>query len=301
MKRVFKTIIEQLKSLPFISGKRVLVLMAIVCISVGLNAGTIHWITFINTDDPNVGESDKNAKAIIYDRLIRTVNLELGQYGYDHKIYDYYSGNFTKQDCMNVVNNIKCDNNDIIVFYYIGHGMRLSKDTTYKYPTVFFDNDIKNGIPLSWIHQSLKDKEARLTLTIAVSSNTYLEGGQMSEITDVLLPSVQNCSEISQNASQYKSSIASGFLGYKGDIIICSASPGQCSWAAQTPFGSMDVFTYVFVSSYESKTFVKDFLWPDFLKEVSGSTEEATKDMPLSGVQTPVFDFNLERIYMLNQ
>ena len=288
-------------SFPHISGKKVLAFMAIICISVSLNASTIHWITFINTDEPNIGEPDKNAKSLIYDRLVRTVNMELSQYGYDYKMYDYYSGNFTKQDCMNVVNNIKCDTNDIIVFYYIGHGRRLSKDTTNKYPTLFFDTDVKNGIPLSWIHQSLKDKKARLTLTIAVSSNTYLEGDQMSDITDVLLPSVQNCSEIPQNASQYKSSIASGFLGYKGDIIICSASPDQCSWAAQTPLGIMDVFTYVFISSYESKMFSKDFLWSVFLKDVSESTEEATKDMPLYGVQTPIFDYNLKRMYTPNK
>ena len=302
MRRVFKTKIEQLKEFPFIGGKKVLAFIATICISVGLNASTIHWITFINTDDPHVGESDKNAKSLIYDRLVRTVNLELSQYGYDHKIYDFYSGNFTKQNCMNVVNSLVCDTNDIIVFYYIGHGYRVSKDTTrYKYPTLLFGNDIKSSIPLSWIHQSLKDKKAKFTLTIAVSSNIITEGIQEVDITDVLLPSVQNCSEISPNSFQYKSSLASAFLGCKGDIIICSASPGQCSWAVQTPFGSMDVFTYVFISSYESIMFGKDFLWPDFLKVISGATEEATKDMPLYDVQTPIYDYNLKRIYKPNQ
>ena len=279
------------------NSKRVLFILVSVCISILMNASTIHWITFINTDDPNVGHAGKNSKDFLYSRLINTVNTELNQYGFNPNIYDFYSGNFTRENCMNVVKNIECEANDIIVFYYIGHGMRISEDTIhFKYPTLLFDDDFKSGIPLSWIHQSLKDKNARFTLTIAVSSNTYfdLEGNQMTEITDVLLPSVQNCSETSENVSQYKSTAANAFLGYKGDIIISSASPGQCSWAAQTPFGSMDVFSYVFVSSFESKLFGKDFLWADFLKEVSKATEEATNDMPFSGVQTPIFDYNLK-------
>ena len=133
----------------------------------------------------------------------------------------------------------------------------------------------------------------RLTLTIAVSSNTYLEENQMRDITNVLLPSVQNCSEISPNTSQYKSSTASAFLGYKGDVIICSASPGQCSWAAQTPFGIMDEFTYVFISSYEGKMFDKDFSWLDFLKDISVNTSELAKSSTYGEMQVPIYDCNL--------
>lgn len=302
MKQFFQTKLEQ--HLLSFRDKRILFILASVCISILMNASTIHWITFINTDDPNVGPSDKNAKSFLYARFVDTVSSELSLYGYKHNIVDYYDGSFTKQNCMNVVKNIECEVNDIIVFYYIGHGMRVSEDTiNYKYPTLLFDDDIESGIPLSWIHQSLKDKNARFTLTIAVSSNTYfdLEGNQMTDITDVLLPSVQNCSGTSENVSQYKSNAANAFLGYKGDIIISSASPGQCSWGAQTPFGSMDVFSYVFVSSFESKLFGKDFLWADFLKEVSKSTEEATKDMPLDRIQTPTFDYNLKRMPKTNQ
>ena len=55
----------------------------------------------------------------------------------------------------------------------------------------------------------------------------------------------------------------------------------------------MDVFTYVLVSSFESKKFEKDFSWQNFLKDVSECTKEATKDMPLHGAQVPIYDYNL--------
>lgn len=294
MKRVFKTTIEQLKEFPFIGGKKVLAIMATICISLSLNASTINWITFINTDDPNVGSIGKNSKGILYERLINIVNSELNLYGYNHKIYDYYSGNFSSQDCQNAIKNLNCDTTDIIVFYYIGHGLRLSNDIErVKYPTILFDTDLNSGIPVSWIHQTLKEKKARLTLTIAVSSNTYIESSEKTGVCEVLLPSIKNIKVLHATVSQFKSAVSKAFLGSKGDIIICSASPYQESWATQTPYGSMDVFTYILVSSFESKKFEKDFSWLSFLNEVSEFTQEATKEMPLHGAQVPVFDYDL--------
>lgn len=297
MNRVFQTKIDNLKAFSFISWKKVLAVIAIICISAGLNARTIHWITFINTDDPNVGDLDKNARNILYERFVKVVNNELGQYGYDNKIYDFYSGNYTPQECQSCISSLQCDTTDIIVFYHIGHGYRISKDTKHvKYPLMLIDNEIRHGIPLSWVHKSLKEKNARLTLTISVSSNKYIETEGETNVAEVLLPSVQNYDEIEGVVSQYKSVIANAFLGYKGDLVVCSASPEQDSWAAQTPFGSMDVFTYVFVSSFEGAIFDKSFTWPKFLSRISDATTEATKDMPTRGFQTPIYDYSLKHI-----
>lgn len=294
MKRIFQNKLEQLREMTLENVKKVLILSVFIGISVGLNASTIHWITFINTDDPNVGLAGKNSKSLIYERLIKTVDSELDIYGYNFKFYDYYSGNYSSHDCLSAISSLKCDTTDIIVFYYIGHGMRISKDKeNVKYPITFIDNSLETGIPLSWIHQSLKDKKARFTLTIAVSSNTYIESNVKLSIDDVLLPSAQECKVLSTNNSQYKSSVSKAFLGFKGDIIVCSASPYQESWVSQTPYGNMDVFTYVLVSSFESKKFEKDFSWQNFLKDVSECTKEATKDMPLHGAQVPIYDYNL--------
>ena len=278
------------------SGKKVLFLIVLFCISVGLNASTIHWITFVNTENPNVGQASKNSKDYLYSRVINTVDAELSQFGYNYKIYHYDSSYFTPQNCHNIIKELQCDTTDMIVFYYIGNGMNISSDANQaKYPTLFIDDDIKNGIPLSWIHQSLKEKNARLTLTFAVSCNKNIGVRVETEIAEVSIPSAHNYNE-TYLSSQQMSGIANAFLGYKGDMVVCSASPEQDSWAVQTPFGSMDVFTYVFVSTFEGAIFDKSFTWPKFLTKLSETTTEVTKDMPTQGIQTPIYDYDLKLI-----
>lgn len=297
MEQVFKAKINQLRSSPSMSGKKVLSLIVLFCISVGLNASTIHWITFVNTDDPKVGECGKNARNILYERFVKVVNNELSQYGYDCKFYDYYSGNYTPQDCKNCIENLQCDTADIVIFYHIGHGTRISKDTEHvKYPLIFIEDEIRQGIPLSWVHKSLKEKNARLTFSISIASNRYIGAEGETDIAEASLPSVQNCEDTEGIDSRYKSVIADAFLGYKGDMIVCAASPEQCSQVTQTPFGSLDVFTYAFVSLFEGGMLDNSFTWPKFLSKISDATTEITNDTPL-GVQTPICDYDLKRVY----
>lgn len=285
------------KFIPTHSHRVMLTSLMTFSMTVMAQAATIHWISFFNTDDPNVGEYDKNAKEYLYNRLINAVNAEVQQYGYNFKTYDFYSGSFTAENCKSSIANLKCDSTDIIFFYFVGHGGRISSDYEhYKYPLTFYDVQINRSIPLSWIHQSLKEKGARLTMTFAVSSNTLFSFDGKTETSEVLLPSIQRCTATQKNAEPYQSSLANAFLGYEGDLIVCSASPGQASWGVQTPFGGMDVFTYLLVSTFEGKKTENGFSWPEFLKEVTEATTEATKEMPMQGVQTPIYDYNLTKI-----
>ena len=142
----------------------------------------------------------------------------------------------------------------------------------------------------------LQEEVGGLVDIVAVVEVVSVEIGGDTDIAEVILPSIQNCEELKDADNQYKSVIANAFLGYKGDLIVCSASPEQDSWAAQTPFGSMDVFTYVFVSTFEGAIFDKSFTWPKFLTKLSETTTEVTKDMPTQGIQTPIYDYNLKRI-----
>ena len=290
MKKAF----EQLGIL--LSHKYVKVWLSVLSISmvVKLNASTIHWITFINTDDPHIGILDKNAKDVLYERFINVVNREIGQYGYDYKIYDYYSGTFTPWECQNCITNLQCDTTDIIVFYYIGHGNRLSNDAkNSRYPSMHIDNEINNSIPLSWVHQSLKNKKAQLVLTIAMCSNMHIEVEGNPNIAEVMLSPIKSLKGLPFEQTRSESIIADAFLGYKGDMIVCSASPGQPSWGLQTDLGPMDIFTYAFVSCFEKMTSEHILYWPELLKEISSQVNSTTKEPPYNKEQTPMYDFDL--------
>lgn len=280
-----------------IAAKKYIHVILFLCVVASLNAGTVHWITFFNTDDTNVGEYDKNARHFLYSNFINLVNTEVQQYGYDCKIYDFYGGSFSAENCKSCIANLQCDSTDVIFFYFVGHGGRTSNDFEHcKYPLLMFDNQVSRFIPMSWIHQSLKEKGAKLTMTLAVCSNIMFGYDGKTEIDEVMIPSVQSCKEVHTGETPHLSSLAKAFLGYSGDMIACSASPGQESWAVQTPFGGMDVFTYLHVSTLDIKKTEDGFSWPVFLKEVSEATTEATKEMPMQGAQTPIYDYDLIKI-----
>ena len=157
---------------------------------------------------------------------------------------------------------------------------------------MLFDDHINHGIPLSWVHQSLKSKKARLVLTFAVSSNTYLDINDKPQTEDVVLPPIQTIKATPSGLTQCGSVIADAFLGYKGDILVCSASLGHNSWGIPTPLGGMDVFTYLFTSSFENLKEVSSFSWSKYLDDLAAAVTESTKDMPQGG-QTPIYDYNL--------
>lgn len=280
---------------------RFIISMLLVFITLGINASTIHWITFINTDDPNVGEFDKNARSVLYGRFINTVSSEVSQYGYECKFYDYYSGNFSPTECIYCISNLKCAPSDIVVFYFIGHGFRPTENNAgSKYPYMFFDDNCNNSIPLSWVHQSLKNKGAQLTLTFAVCDNSYLGADCKPSIEGVLLPSIAkhevNTNTISDGHSD--SAISNAFLGYRGDMVICSTSPGQHTWGGQTELGSMDIFTYSLITLFDKAQSENVLSWPAFLEELSSQISNATKDSPVRSIQIPTYDYDIKQIQM---
>ena len=43
------------------------------------NAQTIHWLTFIDTEDANVGKLDVTGRNVLYSRFVNVVNAEIGR------------------------------------------------------------------------------------------------------------------------------------------------------------------------------------------------------------------------------
>lgn len=277
---------------------RLFAITLLMFIAFSVDARTIHWITFINTDDPHVGSMDQNARKTLYGSLIDVVNYEASQYKYDYQIQDYYSGSFNPVECKTCLDNLKCDTTDIIVFYFIGHGARMAKDNSHsKYPHLLFDDRYENSIPLSWIHQTLKNKGARLTMTFAVCDNSYLGVDGKPIIEDVSLPIVKRIHNDSSLEEHDNSSLAKIFLGYKGDMIVCSASPGQHTWGMQTDLGPMDLFTYLLASYFGNINPDNVMMWPDILESISSQITDTTKSS-FSSVQTPAYDYSLDQIQM---
>lgn len=271
------------------------------------NAQTIHWLTFIDTTDKNVdangidhgvGCMDLIGRKVLYSKFINVVNSALAEKGYKSDIQDYWDTSTSPENCKKAVQNLFCKPEDIVVFYYIGHGGRPENDDVkaHPYPQMFLaQNSDRKLIPLEWVHNTLKSKGARLTITIGMCCNK-----KDANMSIKRAPSFQTTvnfgsayvPNVSINAIQQL------FLENKGDIIATSASPDEYSWGAVgfSDFGGIDDYTACFVDKFHEKAESGDLDWKSFFTEVGLYVREINKEMRRSKTQTPIFSANVSSI-----
>ncbi len=272
--------------------KKLILTFSLFCFAFVLSAQTAHWITFVDTDDSAIGELNISSKKLLTERFFNVINKELRDKGYRIKTYDNYSGNYSSVSCRNIVDNIICDSSDIILFYYIGHGYRSQKTSRSAYPLLAFSSYSEQSIPLAWLHNSLKEKNPMLLITIGVCSNIIVNHDNKLELDDIILQTdklVEDCDN-----DKGISSIAHSFINYSGDIIVCSASPGQDSWGVNTSEGPMDLFSYQFISTFEKAIVENNFSWASFWEEVADETYKVSEAVANLRPQKPVFSYNLK-------
>ncbi len=276
--------------------RKLFILFAFMTFTNVMSARDIHWITFVDTTDPNVGETDVSTRQILYSRWINIINSALAPEGYGAKVYDYTGSRTSPQNCKDLVQNLLCKPEDIIVFYYIGHGARSTEDKS-RYPQMALaQNYDELCVPLEWVHKTLKEKNARLTITIGMCCNSYVEG--LSAKEKVAFSMNQGHSYVKMDAI---SNIQQLFLKKKGDIIISSSDKGQASWGGYMPgIGLIDCFSHHLIKVFTSEvdnTVEAD--WETILADVQTAVDQETLEasrQPGSRVtrQTPIFDINIE-------
>ena len=190
-----------------------------------------------------------------------------------------YSGSdFTEAKCKNVIKNLSCSKDDIVVFYYLGHGGRaqMGKDEMasynqkYPWPDLAFNkantNESINGLTLNAIHNSLKQKGARLTVTIGMCCNAhssqYKKHGMSTQSRRYKIVSKKFAKKVGQQL----------FLKSKGDVLVASAQPGQFSYGGSYGGQEVDCFTAALcetTDSYANNDRGENVTWSSFLNEVS--------------------------------
>lgn len=263
---------------------RIVSILIISLVSILANAQTIHWLTFIDTTDKNVGQIDKNGREVLYNHFVNVVNAALTEKGYKTNIQDIYGTTLTPQKCKEIVSSVNCAPNDIVVFYYIGHGTHGTVGGDV-WPMMFMAQDNPNYlIPLKWVHDQLKAKGAKLTATIGMCCNVYQGINRTSTPSFGVNYGNTFLTDTEKNAIQQM------FLENKGDFLLSSASPGQSSVGGNTPLGPMDLFTCVLVKNFEDCASEGSLDWNSLFSDVKAVVNEVTE-----GQQTPIFVANLSK------
>ena len=236
--------------------KIVFITLLALVVAINANAYKIHWITFVDTTTPGVtARVDPNTRDILYDRWIRVISAALAPAGYESCKYDYYGSRTSPRNCTEVVKNLKLQSSeDIIVFYYVGHGARSPYDKSRFPQMCLATDDDKEWIPLERVHNQLKEKNARLTVTIGMCCNSFYDTNSKSYS---IFGKNNGSAYITNNQL---ATISKLFLGSKGDLIASSSTIGEGSTAivdlagnlAQTDLGETDYYTYTLIKGLES-------------------------------------------------
>ena len=272
-----------------------ILLVALLACSALVQAQTIHWITFIDTSDWQLGSDNANGKRALENRFMAKVNAALMEKGYKSRRYSYTGNQVTPSMCNSITNSLSCGPKDIVVFYYIGHGGRPQSAGNAQgspWPEMEFVGNSKNYISINTIHQRLKSKQPQLTLTIGMCCN-------------VAKPSHRQASGLSEQARRSKiiskdfsKKVQKWFTGYRGDILVSAASANQL---AQGGFscaeGEMDYFTgtlCMLMDTYASLSEKEDITWNRFLKDLAYWTHYHVKQEQ-NEEQTPYYRINVTK------
>jgi len=172
--------------------------------------------------------------------MLRKASKELGIKFNAIKIY---GDNFDKSNVVNAINNLNVSKNDIIIFYYSGHG--INNTSSYnKFPMMQLDGP---DYGLEQVHNFLKRKEVRLTITIGDMCNSLPRKRSSKSETEIPFKSGYFFDT---------DKLRKLFVESRGDLISTSSKRGESSFCMRNSNGSLGngYFTYAFINAFTKET-----------------------------------------------
>lgn len=200
----------------------------------------IHFIMVANTEDARIGAGVKKDVNNLYSE-IKDVSTFLKM---PLNYVEISGSNFGKEKVEAAINNLKPGSNDIVIFYYSGHGYSNDQNASLLYPQFDlrqsrFDDIFVATLNVQDVYNKIKAKHARLNIVLADCCNSSLgtlkpEGKSFALTTKSLSWDRNFCNEL--------------FMNSRGSVLATAAKKGQYA------YGNTDVggyFTSNFVTAIE--------------------------------------------------
>lgn len=225
----------------------------------------LHFILVANTTDPRIGYSVQkdviNITSQIKD-IATFLKIPLN-------IVEISGSKFGKAGVETALNNLKTGTNDIVIFYYSGHGYSNDKNANEAYPQFDlrqsrFDDILVATMNASEVLNKIKSKNARLNLVITDCCNSSLgllkpEGKNFALTTKSLLTWEQAyCNDL--------------FMKSKGSIIATAAKKGQYAYGNTDVGGYFTSNLTIALEKYMSKFQTTPPTWEEIIAEAQTTT-----------------------------
>lgn len=234
-------------------------------------AQTFHAIIFADTKDNRIGSSTKLDMSNMQNMLVEVQSSLAGKMEFVYYIYpDTYC---SPQMLRKVLDNIKCGSDDVVFFYYTGHGVRSMQDIS-PYPQLCLgQHDQSQMISLEGVDRALAKKNPRLRFVIADCCNSESE-----YVTPKLEISKGNSMINSKKEVNYEKL----FMGKYGNAIVSSSKAGETS-SCNNQLGGF--FTYCFLAVLENAIEQDVSDWNKIMEAIQESTINLS-----SNKMHPVYD-----------
>ena len=200
--------------------KSIIVVLAM-SISMGMSAQSLHFIAFCNTLDPQIGVSCGKD----YEHVYGMVCYLADALGYEEHVSMNIEQDCSKERLTAVLNELSCGKDDIVFFYYSGHGVHAAADAA-NLPQMCLKYEAfeqAKFVPVRVVKEALDKKGARLNVIVTDCCNNIADwvtakgifankGNASPTLRDV---NVKNFKKL--------------FLDKKGTVIMTSSKKGQTS------------------------------------------------------------------------
>lgn len=183
----------------------------------------LHLVIVANTLVSDIG----NSCAVDQKNLLTEFESVAQALKINFQSYVVNDNRFTRSQVNAVLDNLKPNSNDIVIFIYRGHGYRWSNQTS-DWPRIdlryngYANPAPDNSFNLEEIYQKIVGKGARLNIVMGDCCNS-----------DVGIPQTtpSNFLSAQSNANPDLAKLKRLFMDAKGNLMASAAKPGEVSWA----------------------------------------------------------------------
>ena len=263
--------------------KRIIVILSMILLTCMAYGGNIHFICFADTDDAKIGKGVAKDVNLMLD-FVMTLATQVGMEEQMKPAIVMMGDDCNSRKLLSLLNDFKCGSDDVVIFYYSGHGVRSLKDAS-EFPQMCLGSYYqKDYVSLERVKEIIEKKGPKLSIILGDCCNSY---------SRVVLPKegVLEAAAWPSRSSRNSKGLAKLFLETKGSVIAAGSSKGEYAWSNSSQGG---FFTNGFLDEVEAYTASSGSScdWQELMrrtrKRVVEYSRKALKDDG-GYVQTPVF------------